>query len=127
MLIFADGKTLKVLAVAQHMGSTHDFELFKQAFRGASDKIQFLADSGFQGILKFHMNSLTPIKSSKNHKLTDDERKFNHELSRRRIAIEHVNSWIKIFKIMAYRYRNKRLRHGLRISLICGIYNMELG
>ena len=126
-MIFADERTLKILAVAQHMGSTHDFELFKQAFRGANDKIQFLADSGFQGILKFHTNSLTPKKSSKHHKLSDDERKYNHELSKRRIAIEHINAWIKRFKIMSYKYRNKRLRHGLRSALICGIYNMELG
>ena len=107
------------------MGSTHDFELFKLAFRGANDKIQFLADSGFQGILKFHTNSLTPVKRSKYHKLNDDERKYNHELSKRRIAIEHVNAWIKRFKILSYRYRNKRLRHGLRTALICGVYNME--
>ena len=125
-MIFADGKTKKVLAVAQHKGSTHDFALFKEAFDGAVDKIQFLADSGFQGILKFHANSLIPIKRSKNHELSDVERKHNHELSRRRIAIEHVNAWVKIFKIMSYRYRNKRRRHGLRIALICGIYNMEM-
>jgi len=126
-LIFADGRTRGILAVAQHTGSTHDFEIFKQNFQGANDKIQFLADSGFQGILKFHMNSLTPIKRSKNHKLSDEERKFNHELSKQRIAIEHVNRWIKIFKILSYKYRNKRLRHGLRVALICGIYNVELG
>ena len=126
-MVFADGKTKCVLAVAQHMGSTHDFALFKESFRGASNKIQFLADSGFQGILKFHMNSITPIKSSKNHKLTIDEKRFNHELSKKRICVEHVFAWIKRFKILAYRYRNKRQRHGIRIALICGIYNVELG
>jgi hypothetical protein len=121
-----DAKTLQILAVAWHKGSTHDFNLFKQAFKEASDKIQFLADSGFQGILKFHTNSLTPKKNSKNHKLTSEEKSFNRELSHRRIPIEHVNAWIKRFKILSYRYRNKRLRHGLRTSLICGIYNAEL-
>jgi len=118
---------MRVLAIAQHCGSTHDFELFKRAFRGASDKIKFLADSGFQGILKFHTNSLTPYKRSKHHTLTPDEKHFNHELSSKRIFIEHINAWIKRFKILAYKYRNKRLRHGLRIALICGIYNAELG
>jgi len=118
---------MRILAIAQHCGSTHDFELFKQAFGGASDKIQFLADSGFQGILKFHMNSLTPYKRSKNHRLAADEKRFNHELSSKRIFIEHINAWIKRFKILAYKYRNKRLRHGLRMVLICGIYNLELG
>jgi len=126
-LIFADGHSKRILAIAQHYGSTHDFELFKQAYQGASDKIQFLADSGFQGILHFHMNSLTPHKRSKNHPLTTEQKHFNHELSSKRIFIEHINAWIKRFKILAYKYRNKRLRHGLRIALICGIYNSELG
>jgi len=110
----------------QHRGSTHDFALFTQAFRGASDKVRFLADSGFQGILRFHTNSLTPIKSSKKHKLTADEKKFNHELSKERIFIENIIARIKRFKILSYRYRNKRLRHGLRVALICGIYNNDL-
>ena len=118
---------MQILAVAQHFGSTHDFELFKQAFRGASDKIQFLADSGFQGILKFHANSLTPHKRSKHHPLNSEEKHFNHKLSSQRIFIEHINARIKRFKILAYRYRNKRLRHGIRMALICGIYNLELG
>ena len=125
--MFADAVTKRILAIAQHFGSVHDFELFKQNFRGASDKIKFLADSGFQGILKFHLNSLTPNKSSKHHRLTDEEKDFNRKLSSQRIFIEHINGWIKRFKILSYRYRNKRLRHGLRVALICGIYNMELG
>ena len=126
-MIFANAKNNKVIAIAQHKGSVHDFRIFKDNFDAANDKIKFLADSGFQGILEFHSNSETPIKSSKHHALTDDEKHFNHELSRRRIFIEHINSWIKRFKILAYRYRNKRLRHGLRISLVCGIYNAMQG
>jgi transposase len=77
--------------------------------------------------LAFHENSETPVKSSKNHKLTPEEKAKNRELSRRKIVIEHINGWIKRFKIPAYRYRNKRLRHGLRVALICGIYNAMLG
>ncbi|MDR2699708.1 MAG: hypothetical protein LBC12_02685 [Nitrososphaerota archaeon] len=46
-------------------------------------------------------------------------------MSRQRIFIEHVNAWIKRFKILKYMYRNKRKRYGLRVSLICGIYNFE--
>jgi hypothetical protein len=80
------------LAIAQHRGSTHDFNIFKQAYLGASDKIRFLADSGFQGILHFHMNSLTPYKRSKHHPLSSDEKRFNHNLSSVRIFIEHINA-----------------------------------
>ncbi len=33
---------------------------------------------------------------------------------------------IKIFKIVADKYRNRRKRFGLRFNLIAGIYNYEL-
>jgi len=33
-------------------------------FEGTNDKIKFLADSGFQGILEFHQNSETPTVGS---------------------------------------------------------------
>lgn len=33
---------------------------------------------------------------------------------------------LKIFRILAERYRNRRRRFGLRFNLIAGIYNYEL-
>ncbi len=47
-------------------------------------------------------------------------------MSKERIFIEHINSHIKRFKLLSTRYRNKRKKHGLRMSLICGVYNYEL-
>lgn len=108
------------------MGKTHDFKLFKDSFIGIDELIQILADSGYQGILAFHKNSKTPIKKKKNQELTNEEKTYNRELSRVRILIENINRRIKRFKIMSDRYRNKRKRHGLRMTLICGLHNMDL-
>jgi len=58
--------------------------------------------------------------------LTKEEKEKNRAISKERIYIEHVNGHIKRFKILSTRYRNKRKKHGLRMSLICGIYNYEL-
>ena len=108
------------------MGKTHDFKLFKDTFIGIDELILLLADSGYQGIIEFHENSKTPIKKRKNQELTDDEKAYNRELSRVRILIENINRRIKRFKIMSDRYRNKRKRHGLRMTIICGLHNMDL-
>ena len=65
----------------------------------------------------------------KNHswkKLTKDQKKYNRELNRLRITVEHVNRRLKIFKILSDRYRNRHRRFGLRSNLIAGIYNHEL-
>ena len=40
--------------------------------------------------------------------------------------IEHINREIKVFKIMAERYKNRRRRHKLRMTLICAIRNYEI-
>jgi len=109
------------------MGETHDFKLFKDEFIGVDEFILLLADSGYQGIIAFHANSETPIKKRKNQALTAEEKAYNRELSRRRILIENVNRRIKRFKIMCDRYRNKRKRHGLRMTILCGLHNMDLG
>jgi hypothetical protein len=108
------------------MGKTHDFKLFKDTFSGIDELIQILADSGYQGIIEFHANSKTPIKKRRNQKLIEKEKKYNRELSRLRILIENVNRRIKRFKIMCDRYRNKRKRHGLRMTILCGFHNMDL-
>ncbi len=72
-----------------------------------------------------HFSSLTLVKSAKNHRLNDVEKVFNADLSRRRIFIEHINRYIKRFRILSSRYRNKRRRFALRASLICAIYNLQ--
>ena len=48
------------------------------------------------------------------------------QLARQRIAIEHINRRLKIFKILALPYRNRRRRFGLRCNLIAAIYNFEV-
>jgi hypothetical protein len=79
-----------------------------------------------RGIAEYHTNSFIPIKSSKNHKLTKEEKAYNKELAGRRVVIEHINAKIKTFKSMAYPYRGHCCnRHSLRMTLIGGIINYD--
>jgi hypothetical protein len=122
-----DGLSGKVICIHEGKGSTHDFELFKQSGIHMTDFILFVGDKGFQGICDIHANSITPFKKPRNRELTADQKRFNSKLSKFRILIEHVNRRIKRFKILQIRYRNKQRKHLLRISLVCGINNYELG
>jgi hypothetical protein len=116
-----------VLSVEQAEGCVHDFKLYKNRTGSAvSPDITAKTDSGYQGIAAWHANSEIPYKKSKNHPLTDEEKAFNRRLARERIVIEHINREIKVFKIMAERYRNRRRRHKLRMTLICAIRNYEI-
>jgi hypothetical protein len=83
-------------------------------------------DLGYLGIEKFHKNVRLPKKSSKYHPLTKTSKLYNKRVARSRVVVEHVIGKIKVFRIMAEKYRNRRKRHALRMQLICSIYNMEL-
>jgi hypothetical protein len=100
--------------------------LFKKSKIVLDEKTECLGDKGYQGIKKIHKNSRTPIKKTKSKKLNEDEKKFNRQLAKERIIVEHIHRHLNIFRILSSRYRNRRKRFGLRFNLIAGIYNYEL-
>lgn len=86
-----------------------------------------LAGSGYQGLDELHAKSKTPRKKPRKGQLTDEQKRSNRELASRRVVVEHVIRDLKIFRILAERYRNRRQRFSLRFNLIAGLYNYELG
>jgi hypothetical protein len=118
--------TGKIICTFFGQGRKHDFALFKASgvkFHPATESLQ---DSAYQGIAQYHYNSYVPKKKPKNGELSSLEKDYNRELAKERIGIEHVNRRLKIFKIIAERYRNRRRRYGLRCNLLSAIYNYEL-
>ena len=81
------------------------------------DCIRAQADSGYQGI--------SARKKPRGGKLTEDKKRENSRISQERILFENINAKSKVFRIMKYPYRNRRMHHCLRLNLICGIINFE--
>jgi hypothetical protein len=75
---------------------------------------------------KLHALSRTPPRKPPRRELDRVAKEQNRELASLRIVIEHVIGKLKVFKILGERYRNRRRRFGLRMSLIAGIYNAQL-
>ena len=101
--------------------------MFKESGLCIAENICVLGDAGYQGLQKEHGNSQTPIKKPKGKSLSEEQRRANRQLSRRRILVENVIRHLKIFRIISERYRNRRRRFGLRFNLIAGFYNYEIG
>lgn len=117
--------SLLIYSVDFAKGSVHDFKLFKNSKVDYGVDTPILVDMGYMGILKIHKCSLIPIRSSKLHKLDNNEKWYNSEISKLRIVVEHVNAYLKKFKIVSTRYRNRRKKFNLFMTLLCGIYNFE--
>lgn len=117
--------TKKIVYVAFDKGSVHDFTLFKDT-QNMDKEIPMLADSGYQGLNKILSKCLTPKKKSKLHPLTEQDKDLNHLISSIKIAIEHVNRGLKIFRILSERYRNRKHTFISRALFLCSLYNFCL-
>jgi hypothetical protein len=125
--VIIEQKTGKIFAVDHGKGSIHDFKLYKKTVGYAIlNDIFAYFDSGYQGVLSFHKNSEIPKKKSKKHPLTKEEKANNCRISRQGVLIEHVNAKLKVFKILANKYRNRRKRFGIRFNLISALLNWEI-
>lgn len=109
-------------------GTTHDYKMLKDSDiicaleeKGIGGKF----DSGYQGVQKELTKAIIPKKKTKLHELTKEEKEFNKQLSKKRIAIEHVNRELKIFRIMKETYRNHQNRYEVKLQIMCGIYNLN--
>jgi len=124
--VVVDKKTRKVICTAFGVGKRHDFRLFKESKTRLHPEILAETDTGYVGIKKLHNNSILPKKKTKKKPLTKQEKTENRAISSERVTNEHAIGFIKRFKILSERYRNRRKRFGLRFNLIAGICNFEL-
>ncbi len=78
------------------------------------------------GISKKHSNVDIPKKKTKKKPLTKEDKALNREISSSRVLVENVIRSLKIFRILAEKYRNRRKRFALRMNLVAGLYNYQL-
>ncbi len=117
--------TGKVICTFFGKARRHDFKLFQASGVHFHPQTVSLQDKGYQGMQRLHPNSRLPKKKPRGGQLTRQDKANNRQLARERVVIEHVNRSLKIFRILAERYRNRRRRFGLRCNLIAALYNHE--
>ena len=122
ILISAIGE---ILSVDCAKGSQHDFAIFKESDVLIHPDSELLADSGYQGIKKFHENSVIPLKKKKGIPHTTEAKAHNKALSTRRILIENINRLCKIFRCTKEVYRGKHKNYGLIWRLVAAFVNFR--
>jgi len=125
--LVVDPKTRTVICTTFAAGKEHDFQLFKRSQVKLKPETKCLADRGYQGIQKLHVNSQLHKKKRKGRQLSQTDLQMNRDLERVRCICEHIIGRLKVVRILAEKYRNRRKRFGLRFNLIAGLYNYELG
>lgn len=121
-----DYETRRILEVAQAPGPRSDLGLFRGSGVHLPAEVWYLADGGYRGLEALHPQTALPVRKPRGGCLSKDDRHNNRRLAKLRIRVEHVICWLKRFRILKERYRNRRKRFGLRSRLIAGLHNFEL-
>jgi len=125
--LLVDRSSRRIICAHTGKGSRHDFRMFRESRAFPHKNIKTIADSGYQGIEGILDNCLTPRKKPKGGDLTKEDKRHNREVGSQRIVVEHAIRAIKVFKILALPYRNRRKRLALRVNLIAAIVNTYFG
>lgn len=118
-------KNKDILAVDFAKGSKHELKMLEESHVQISDRALVTVALGYKSLENKLKRCDIPIKKQKGNERTKEEIEFNREIARQRIGIEHINRYLKRFRILGSRYRNKRRKFALRVMLICGIYNLQ--
>ena len=98
-------------------GNIHDKKLYDQS--GVMLPHTAKGDLGYLGT-----NIAIPFKSSKLHPLTQRQIDHNTRHSRKRIIVEHVFASLKVFRILADRFRGSLIHYHSYFLIVCGLRNL---
>lgn len=110
-------------------GRRHDKRLADKdcLFEHVPKWVALWVDTGFQGILKQHVNTLIPKKATRGKPLTGAEKEENRVISSFRVIVENAIAGIKRFKAYADIWRNKIAHLDDRVTrIVCGLWNLHV-
>jgi hypothetical protein len=108
-------------------GSVHDKKIADQTPYPLPKDSTLLQDLGFLAFSLDGVTSITPFKKPRGGSLTDEQKKFNKHLARRRIRIEHVNSSVKRCRMTKDTIR--LFKPGARdmvVEICCSLHNFRV-
>ena len=110
-------------------GRRHDKRIAdkERIVSGVPPDVTIWTDTGFQGAQKQHDNIVMPVKATKNHPLTQEQKANNKVISSIRVVSEHAIGGFKRFKAASDVYRNKLPNFDdLMTEVSIGLWNFHL-
>ena len=114
-----------ILAVRGGKGAVHDFKLFKESKLKLNQKAKIKVDKGFQGLQKLYEKAEIPFKATNKQPLTKAQKRYNRQLAKERIVIEHCNRECKVFRICKEQYRGKHKNYTRNWKLAAALVNLK--
>ena len=128
-IIAVTDKKKVLIATATKSGRRHDKRLADKVslFEHIPKEVALWVDTGFQGVIKQHFNTLIPKKAARGKPITYAEKEENKIISSFRVVVEHAIAGIKRFNAYADIWRNKLPKlEDKMMRIACGLWNLHV-
>ena len=111
---------VRVVAVSRMFpGKTHDKRIYDRSRVVCPRGVPRTGDTAYVGT-----GLTTPTRRPPKGHLTIRQKAGNRRVSRRRIVVEHGIGKMKVWRVVAERYRNSLRRHTLIMKNVAGLHNL---
>src|SRR3954447_1784023 len=109
-------------------GRRHDYDIYKRNRPIISNQVVNVFDLGYLGVEKDFPKQLSslPNRKNRNQKISEEERYYNKDQSKRRIVIEHVICRLKKYRILADVFRNRLRKYNKVSDIVSGLVNYRI-
>jgi DDE superfamily endonuclease len=118
-------------------GRRNDYAIFKRNHPELPEGVRPGVDLGYNGIQNDfpEMKPMIPFKKrspGRGHRgvkakpLTPHQKRFNRELSKARVVVEHTISRVKKFRIMGEEFRNRLRHYDVMTEIVSGLVNLRI-
>jgi hypothetical protein len=114
--------------VAHKSGKRHDYNIYKENHPVIPKQVATVVDLGYHGMEKDFPEQLSvlPFKKKRNQDLSQEEKDYNINHSKKRIVVEHTISRLKKYRIMSDIFRNKLRKHNQVSDIVTGLVNYRI-
>ena len=118
-------------------GRRHDLDVYRQRHPDLPKEVEQDFDRGYDGVKNYfpELNCATPFKrrspgrghrGEKAEDLTPDQKRYNKELSKARVVVEHTLSRVKKFNIFGQEFRNRLRFYDTMTDIVSGLINARI-
>jgi hypothetical protein len=108
-------------------GRRHDYDIYKRNHPVTPKKVVNVFDLGYLGVEKDFSEQLSSMSNRKkrNLDLSQEEKEYNKNYSRKRIVIEHTIYKLKKYRIFADLFRNRLRKYDKVSDIVAGLINYK--
>ena len=102
--------------------------IYKENHPGTPKKVVNVFDLGYLGVETDFLEQLSsiPNRKKRNLELSQEEKEYNMNHSKKRIVIEHTICRLKKYRIMSQIFRNKLRKYDRISDIVTGLVNYRI-